>query len=97
MTLKDKQELIRQITSLLETAIQVDCIENKTTPTTNEPVELLTIKECAETVTGLSEYTVRQLTMQKKIPYIRTGKGKTGKILVSKSGLLNYLNGNIKS
>ena len=58
-----------------------------------KPVEMLTIKECSETVKGLSEHTVRQLVAQDKIPYIRTGQGKRGKILISRSALLEYLGG----
>ena len=56
------------------------------------PVEMLTIKECAEAVTGLSEHTIRQLVAQEKIPYIRTGNGKRGKILISKATLFDYIN-----
>ena len=54
---------------------------------------MLTVKECTEAVKGLSEHTVRQLIAQEKIPFIRTGQGKRGKILVSKAGLLEYLGG----
>ena len=54
---------------------------------------MLTIKECTQAVSGLSEHTVRQLVAQKKIPYIRTGQGKRGKILISKTALLDYLEG----
>ena len=61
------------------------------TVSTSAPVEMLTIKECAKAVTGLSEHTIRQLVAQEKIPYIRTGKGKRGKILISKSALYDYL------
>lgn len=57
----------------------------------NEQVEMLTIKECAQQVSGLSEHTIRQLVLQNKLPHIRTGQGKRGKILVPKSALLNYL------
>ncbi len=57
----------------------------------NAPVEMLTIKECAEAVSGLSEHTIRQLVAQEKIPYIRTGQGKRGKILINKAALLEYL------
>ncbi len=55
------------------------------------PVEMLTIKECAEAVNGLSEHTVRQLVAQNKIPHFRTGQGKRGKILINKSALFEYL------
>ena len=68
--------------------------ENTNVTTENKssaPVEMLTIKECTQAVSGLSEHTVRQLVAQKKIPYIRTGQGKRGKILISKAALLEYL------
>ena len=42
-------------------------------------------------ISGLSEHTVRQWVSQGLIPYIRTGQGKRGKILISKSALLNFL------
>ncbi len=54
---------------------------------------MLTIKECTEVVRGLSEHTIRQLITQDKLPHIRTGQGKRGKILVSKTALLNYIGG----
>ena len=53
---------------------------------------MLTIKECAELVKRLSEHTVRQLVKQNKIPYVRAGQGKCGKILINKTDLLDYLN-----
>ena len=53
-------------------------------------VELLTIKECTEVIRGLSVHTVRQLIAQGKLPIVRTGQGKRGKILVNKADLLAY-------
>lgn len=55
-----------------------------------EKVELLTIKESAELIDGLSEHTVRQLVKQGKVKSIRTGEGKNGKILVNKADLIAY-------
>ncbi len=96
MTLKQKNEIIAEVAALLEKTIIVD--EERVVPNivhnVNQPVEMLTIKECAETVSGLSEHTVRQLVKQGKISFIRTGAGNNGKILVSKSALIDYLNGN---
>lgn len=57
----------------------------------NEKVEMLTIKECTEVAHGLTEHTIRQLIAQNKIPYIRTGQGKRGKMLINKRALLDYL------
>ena len=94
MTIKKKKELIAEIVSLLEQVIIVEEENSKpqVSDNTNPPIELLTIKECVKAVSGLSEHTVRQLIAQDKIPYIRTGQGKRGKILVNKSALLKYLN-----
>ena len=55
-----------------------------------QKVELLTIKECADMIDGLSEHTVRQLVKQGKVKSIRTGEGKNGKILVNKADLIAY-------
>ncbi|MCM1168116.1 MAG: helix-turn-helix domain-containing protein [Ruminococcus sp.] len=90
MTYRNKQELIKQIVDILNSMIEID--EQPTIKTAdNSPLEMLTIKECAQAITGLSEHTIRQLITQNKIPYIRTGQGKRGKILVNKSALLEYL------
>ena len=90
MTINSKQELISKIVALLNELIDV---EEKTSdiPTTNKKLEMLTVKECAELVNGLSEHTVRQLIMQGKIPYVRAGKDKNGKILIAKSALMSYI------
>ena len=92
MTMKNKQELIAQIVALLNEVIEAEEMENKPVPEAAAPIEMLTIKECIKEVRGLSEHTLRQLIAQGKIPYIRTGQGKRGKILINKSALLNYLN-----
>lgn len=91
MTMNTKQELISKIVALLNELIDVEEKSSMDVPKLNQKVEMLTIKECTELVKGLSEHTVRQLVVQGKIPYIRTGQGKCGKILISKSALLNYL------
>lgn len=90
---KYKTEIIAQIVTLLSQLVESEG-DRKNEPTAVSaaaPIEMLTIKECAETVTGLSEHTIRQLVAQEKIPYIRTGKGKRGKILISKAALFDYL------
>ena len=51
---------------------------------------MLTIKECTDVIHGLSEHTVRQLVKQGKIKSVRTGIGKSGKILVNKDDLVAY-------
>ncbi len=61
-------------------------------PTSNK-VEMLTIKESAELISGLSEHTVRQLVRQGKVKSVRTGEGRNGKILVNKADLIAYFNG----
>ena len=88
---QEKNELIMQIVALLKQLLP----EDEVVPAKNEDKpakpEMLTIKECAALVDGLSEHTVRQLVKQDKVAYIRTGAGRNGKILVSKASLLKYL------
>ena len=93
MTMKTKQEFIAQIVTLLNEVIEVEEKEGEVVSRPSVPMEMLTIKECTQAVSGLSEHTVRQLIAQDKIPYIRTGQGKRGKILISKAALLEYLGG----
>ena len=54
---------------------------------------MLTIKENAVLISGLSAHTVRKLVEQGKIKYVRTSEGKRGKILVNKADLIAYFNG----
>ena len=92
MTTNSKQELISKILTLLNELIDVEEKTSMKIPQADKKVEMLTIKECTELVKGLSEHTVRQLVKQNKIPYVRAGQGKCGKILINKTDLLNYLN-----
>ena len=93
MNLTEKQQIISQIVLLLERLIETHSPEPEPKPKSSEsqPVEMLTVKECAELVSGLSEHTIRQLVAQGKVEYIRAGSGVRGKILVSKASLLKYL------
>lgn len=96
MTRNEKQEIITQIAALLAQLVDTEETSVKAAENVSEkPVEMLTVKECAAAVKGLSEHTVRQLVAQNKIPYIRTGQGKNGKILISKSALLAYFGGTV--
>lgn len=92
MATNSKQELISKIVTLLNELIDVEEKSSTEIQQADKKVEMLTIKECTELVKGLSEHTVRQLVAQDKIPYVRAGKGKRGKILINKTDLLDYLN-----
>jgi len=89
MTKERKNELITQLVSVLNELIETTDSDS-TADNSPSAVEMLTIKECTEAVRGLSEHTVRKLIAQKKLPYIRTGEGKRGKILINKADLLAY-------
>lgn len=92
MTIKEKNEIIATVTALLEKMIPVEQVPpSGPTPLAGEPHEMLTVKECAALVSGLTEHTVRMLVKQNKVKYIRCGEGTHGKILVSKDSLLKYL------
>ena len=94
MTRREKNTIIARLNDWLERELVAeDESTEQTAPTPPQPPEMLTLKECAETVKGLSEHTVRQLVLQGKLPYIRTGAGKNGKILVNKAALLSFVGG----
>ena len=93
MTLMQKNELINQVTEMLDKLIDVEPTESTPAPepSVDKTLEMLTVKECAALVEGLSENTVRQLVAQDKVAHVRAGAGRNGKILVSKVSLLKYL------
>lgn len=91
MTQSKKQEILASVTALLS-----KLLDEEETPLTNvhePPVEMLTIKECTQEVRGLNEFTIRQLIARHKIPFVRAGQEKNGKILIPKAALIAYLNG----
>ncbi len=95
MTTTQKKEIVDNILELL---IQLtEDGESSVPQTTKAPtankVEMLTIKESAALISGLSEHTVRQLVKQGKVKYVRTGEGRNEKILVNKADLIDYFNG----
>lgn len=92
----NKQELIMQLIATLTAMLQDEEKQNKVvssdTNMTEDRIEFLTIHQCTELVKGLSEHTIRQLTAQNKIKYLRCGQGKRGKLLINKASLLSYCN-----
>ena len=91
---KNKTEIIAQIVALLSQLVDDNDNQQKSSAAKNteSPVEMLTIKECIKEIPGLRENTIRQLVTQGKLPHIRTGRGKNGKILIAKSALFDYIN-----
>lgn len=92
MTTNRKNELIAHLVSILSELIEANDPEQVAEVTSNA-VEVLTVKECTEAIKGLSEHTVRKLIAQGKLPYMRAGDGQRGKMLINKSDLLAYFNG----
>ena len=95
MSNNQKQQLIAEVVALLQHRITEMERESASIPQPQQSpqaVEMLTIKECSEQIKGISAHTIRQLVLQGKIPSVRTGAGRNGKILVSKSALLTYFN-----
>lgn len=95
MTTTQKKAIVDNILELL---IQLtEDGDNSAPQATKAPsagnVEMLTIKESAALISGLSEHTVRQLVKQGKVKSVRTGEGRNGKILVNKADLIAYFNG----
>lgn len=92
MTTNRKNELIAQLVNILSELIEANDSE-QVSEIKSDAVEMLTVKECTEAVKGLSEHTVRKLITQGKLPYMRAGDGQRGKMLINKSDLLAYFNG----
>lgn len=95
MTTTQKKEIVDNILELL---IQLtedgeNSVPQATKALTTDKVEMLTIKESAALISGLSEHTARQLVKQGKVKSVRTGEGRNGKILVNKADLIAYFNG----
>ena len=88
MTKEQKAEILAKISVLLDTVTETVEPTNIDIP---EECEMLTIKQCLTVVKGLSEHTLRLLIAKGEIASIRTGQGKTGKILVPKTALINYI------
>ena len=84
MTTSRKNELIAQLVSILSELIEVND-SDQVSEIKSEAVEMLTVKECTEAV--------RKLIKQGKLPYLRTGDGVNGKMLINKADLLAYFNG----
>ena len=57
------------------------------TNTNATKVKLLTIKEAAQFVDGLTEYRIRQLCLSGKLPCFKAGK----KYLINENALLKFL------
>lgn len=91
MTQAKKQDIIAKVTSLLSRLLDEE--EIPIASSDEQPVEMLTIRECAQEIRGLNEFTVRQLIARNEIPFVRAGQGKNGKILIPKAALIAYLNG----
>ena len=91
MTQTKKQDIIAKVTSLLSKLL--DDEEQPIEYAVEQPVEMLTIRECTQEIRGLNEFTIRQLIARNEIPFVRAGQGKNGKILIPKAALIAYLNG----
>ena len=89
MTADEKHKILLKMSKILDEMVEVQKIE----PVKPDVPEMLTIKECVKAVKGVTEHAVRRLVVSGKIPSIRIGEGKYGKILISKWDLYGYFGG----
>lgn len=89
LTADEKRKVLLKISKILDEMVEVP----KPEPAKLDVPEMLTIKECAKTIKGITEHAVRRLAVSGKIPSIRIGDGKYGKILISKWDLYGYFGG----
>ncbi len=85
-----QEKTIDQMIEMLYHLKEHDIPDIPEEPAKKTPTEMLTIKECARVVQGVSEHSIRQIVAQGKVKSVRTGEGKRGKILVNKADLLAY-------
>ncbi len=88
-----QEAMKKELAALIMTTVEHFFASEPKIEEPSEALEMLTITEAAQEIRGLSAHTVRQLVAQGKIPSIRTGAGKNGKILVPKAALIKYLSG----
>lgn len=78
-----------------ESAVQVQKTELVTAPVEqnvalpDEPMEMLTIKECTELVKGLTSNTIRKMIARGELECVRAGCGTNGKILIPKANIVS--------
>lgn len=83
---KSTENIIKQ---LIE-SIRAEEAERESKP---DVIEMLSIPQCCQVVQGVSQSTIRILAKTGKLPFIRTGRGEHGKILIRKSDLLAHFGG----
>lgn len=64
------------------------CVKHK-----NKPA-MLTIKECVNNFSGITESSLRKWVKQGKIPHVRAGESGRGTILIDENCLSDFLRGN---
>lgn len=89
LTVAEKQKILLKLSEILDQMTDI----SEPAPVHSDVPEMLTVKECAKVIKGVTEHAVRQLVRSEKIPSIRVGNGKYGKILISKWDLVGYFNG----
>lgn len=88
--MKTQETATQNIIQQLIESIRAEEAERESKP---DVIEMLSIPQCCQIVQGVSQSTIRILAKTGKLPYIRSGKGEHGKILIKKSDLLTYFGG----
>lgn len=89
LTADEKRKILLKMSKILDEMVEIP----KPEPAKPDVPEMLTIKECVKALKGVTEHAVRRLVVSGKIPSIRIGEGKYGKILISKWDLYGYFGG----
>lgn len=90
MTIAEKREIVNTIINLLlqltaeEEEQEQPASASKPAKVPAQSVKMLTIKECAELIEGISEHSIRMPIAQGKIKAFRTGEGVRGNISSTK-------------
>ena len=84
MTQAKKQDIIAKVTSFLSKLLD-DEEEIPVASSAEQPIEMLTIRECTQEIRGLNEFTIRQNLLREMKSHLSVqDRGKTGRYLFPK-------------
>jgi excisionase family DNA binding protein len=89
MNQHEKERLIAEIITILREKLSVEIATEIVKQNVNSPTEMLTIKEAAKLIQGLSEHRIRKMCISGELQHFKSGK----KYLISKQALFNTVFG----
>lgn len=94
MSQEERAKCIKNVSELLMEIIQTpeEIAEKEELSSISDAVEMLTVKECAAMLKGVAPSTIYKMVRTKKLPCVRVDVGESGRMLIPKAAVLDYLN-----